>query len=86
MRFSAFSRIKPTAPLDMENDTPIVVSSNQHASTSQIEKETTLLRATSNQNSKKEDEKRVMETTPLEEAEALDKLSDEPEYPSGTKL
>ena len=27
-----------------------------------------------------------IETTPLEEAEALDKLSDEPEYPSGSKL
>lgn len=27
-----------------------------------------------------------METTPVQEAEALDKLSDEPEYPSGAKL
>jgi len=31
-------------------------------------------------------EKRVIETTPIEEAAALDKLSDEPEYPSGIKL
>ncbi len=27
-----------------------------------------------------------METAPLAEAEALDNLSDEPEYPSGLKL
>ncbi|KAL9076715.1 MAG: hypothetical protein Q9161_000700 [Pseudevernia consocians] len=72
----------------MEKDTPAstVVSSSQHASTSQIEKERTLLSASSAQNSQHEGEKRVVETTPLEEAEALEKLSDEPEYPSGAKL
>ena len=31
-------------------------------------------------------EKKDIETTPLEEAEALDKLDDENEYPSGAKL
>ena len=31
-------------------------------------------------------EKKVIEETPLEEAEALDKLDDENEYPSGAKL
>lgn len=31
-------------------------------------------------------EKRVVEETPMEEAAALDKLSDEPDYPSGLKL
>ena len=29
---------------------------------------------------------KIIETTPLEEAEALDKLSDEVEYPTGSKL
>ena len=31
-------------------------------------------------------EQKVVETTGLEEAEALDKLSEEPEYPTGMKL
>ena len=31
-------------------------------------------------------EKRVVEETPVEEAAALDKLSEEPEYPTGAKL
>ena len=31
-------------------------------------------------------EKRMVEETPLEEAAALDKLSDEPDYPTGLKL
>ena len=31
-------------------------------------------------------EKKVIEETPLDEAEALDKLDDENEYPSGAKL
>lgn len=31
-------------------------------------------------------EKKVIETTPVQEAEALEKLSDEPDYPTGAKL
>lgn len=31
-------------------------------------------------------EKRIIDETPMEDAAALDKLSDEPEYPSGLKL
>lgn len=31
-------------------------------------------------------EKKIVEATPLEDAAALDKLSDEPEYPTGLKL
>ena len=88
MKFPTLSRRKPTTPLNMEKDTPAstVVSSSQHASRSQIEKERTFLCASSGQNPQHEGEKRVVETTPLEEAEALEKLSDEPEYPSGAKL
>lgn len=72
----------------MENDTsaPTVIPSSQQTSTSQIEKEKTLLRDASTKNSQYEDEKKVVETTSLDKAEALDKLSDEPEYPSGAKL
>lgn len=71
MKFPSLSRTKPpAAPLNMENHTSVPVV------TSSI----------SRQNSKHENEKNVVETTPLDEAEALDKLSDEPEYPSGAKL
>ena len=31
-------------------------------------------------------EKKIVESTPLEEAMALEKLSEEPEYPTGAKL
>lgn len=31
-------------------------------------------------------EKTIVETSPMEEAAALEKLSDEPEYPTGLKL
>ncbi|CAD6587601.1 MAG: hypothetical protein ASARMPREDX12_002946 [Alectoria sarmentosa] len=86
MKFPTLSRIKPTASLNTEEDTPAVIPSSQHASTSQIEKEIDLLPVSSKESSKDEDEKKDVETTPLDEAEALDKLSDEPEYPSGAKL
>ena len=68
-----------------ENDTA-VISSSQRASTSQSKKEGTSLRTSSRKDSQTEDEKKVIETTPLDEAEALEKLSDEPDYPSGAKL
>lgn len=88
MKFPTLSRTKPTAPLNMETDPPTsaIIPSSQHTSTSRIEKERTLFRASPGQHSEHEDEKRVVETTPLDKAEALDKLSDEPEYPSGAKL
>ena len=68
-----------------ENDTA-VISSSQRTSTSQSKKEGTSLRTSSRKDSQTEDEKKVIETTPLDEAEALEKLSDEPDYPSGAKL
>lgn len=90
MKFPTFSRTTPAVPLNMEHNAPhpapAVISSSQHTSTSQIEKERAVLRAPSRQNSQHEKEKRAVETTPLDEAEALEKLSDEPEYPSGAKL
>ncbi|CAF9938024.1 hypothetical protein IMSHALPRED_000629 [Imshaugia aleurites] len=72
----------------METDNPVTaaMSSSQHTSTSQIEKEGTLSRAHSRQTSQHETEKNTVETTPLDEAEALDNLSDEPIYPQGAKL
>ena len=53
---------------------------------SEKEKEGTPLGRSSEQKSQDETEKKIVETTPLDEAEALDNLSDEPEYPEGAKL
>lgn len=72
----------------MENDTsvPAVNSSSQRSSTSQIEKEQTLGHRVSRNHLQTNDEKKHVETTPLDEAKALETLSDEPDYPSGAKL
>ena len=97
MKFSILSPKKPTAPLNIENDTlaPAAISFSQHTSalrrtptggTTQIEKEKTLLRASFRLSSQHEDEKGSAVTAPLEGVEASHKLSDEPEYPSGAKL
>lgn len=87
MKFPILSRTKRIAPLNMDRDKPApdVSPSTQDSSTSQIEKERTISRS-SRQNSQHEGEKSIVETAPLEEAEALEKLSDEPQYPSGPKL
>ena len=61
-------------------------SSSQHTSMSQIEKVKTLSRASSRHNSQHEQEEKVKGATPLSGGEALDRLSVEPEYPSGVKL
>ena len=65
---------------------PGLIPSSQHTSASHIGKEKSLSRASSQHSSQHEREKRVVETTPLDEAEASDNLSDTPEYPSGLKL
>lgn len=85
MKSPTLSRTKPTRPLNRENDTPALalVLSSQHTSTSQKEEERTLFRPSSRQNSQSGGEKTYVETAPLGEAVAADKLSDEPEYPSG---
>lgn len=78
MKFPDFS---PT-PSSMENDTVIsaVISSSQN------EKEKPLSRASSRQGFRHEKGKGAVNTTLLDEAKAIDNLSEEPEYPSGPKL
>ena len=91
MKLPTFSRPKPTAPTNIEASLPTTSAafSSQSSSTTQIEKETS---ATANcdlsitSKASKGLETKVIEKTPLEEAVALDKLSDEPEYPTGAKL
>ena len=55
-------------------------------SVDQAEKQDSLSSASSRQNTQHEKEKRIVESTPLEEAQTLENLSDEPEYPSGLRL
>lgn len=72
--------------------TPAAIPSSQNTSSSQIEKELEKATPVSHLSSPNDmpvegaGEKKTIETTPLEEAEAVDKLSDEPEYPTGAKL
>ena len=71
MKLPTFSRGK-TAPPAEQTSIPGPLPSSQTSSISEIEKEKEI--------------KDGIETTPIKEAEALDKLSDEPEYPTGAKL
>ena len=84
MKFpTLLTRQKPTASLSIEKDTlgPAVAPSSQQTSIAQAEKETSL-----SLNSQHEREPRIVETSPSDEAQASESLSDEPEYPSGWKL
>lgn len=76
-----------TATNDINNVAKPTVSEN--TSTSQLEKDIpqTSSRSASPRNvDSYYEEKKVVEATPLDEAEALDKLDDEHEYPKGAKL
>ena len=66
---------KPTAS---ENTSMSQLEKDVHASSSRSPS----VRSTGSRDA----EKKVVEETPLEEAEALDKLDDEQEYPTGAKL
>ena len=84
LRSKHASDSKETAP------SPTTLSSSQNTSKTEIEKQAPIA-PSSTLSTKKEfaedqNEKNIIETTPIKEAEALDKLSDEPEYPTGAKL
>lgn len=73
----------------MENSTsvPTVISSSHQTSTTEVENEKTLSTPSSRPSLQHEKEtKEAVGTTPLAEVEALNHLSDEPQYPSGMKL
>ena len=71
MKLPTFSRSKAASPAD-QLPAPGDISLSQNTSSSEIEKE--------------KDAKDLIETTPIQEAKALDKLSDEPVYPTGATL
>lgn len=83
---------RPKGPIGndrmMETSRPSTAVPSQEPSLSNVEKGS-LGGATSPRASTTDvgyGEKRIIETTPVEEAAALDKLSSEPEYPKGLKL
>ena len=88
MKLPTLSRKKPIASLSIEKDTlgPAIAPSSQQTSIAQAEKETSLSCTSSRQNSQYEREPGIVETSPSDEAQASEILSDEPEYPSGWKL
>ena len=71
MKLPTFSRGKAASPAE-QTSLPGPLSSSHTSSISEIEKEKEI--------------KDGVETTPIKELEALDKLSEEPEYPTGAKL
>ncbi len=89
MKFPTLSRSKapPSNSIDESATTPAPRLSSEATSATQTEKETQVSRTSSDSKPIQEDgEISALEKTPIEEAEALDKLSDEPEYPQGAKL
>ncbi|KAL9126067.1 MAG: hypothetical protein Q9217_004825 [Psora testacea] len=101
MKFSklfTFSRAHTSAPTNINSELPATaVPSSVTTSTSQLDKEKEASKAFSRTPSKrsqtsktgeveKQDGPKTVEETPIQEAEALDKLSEEVEYPTGAKL
>ena len=91
MKFALSSRSKATTPnSDASPPTSTVAPSIQKSSATQLEKEEPDIPigtgSTSSNASKGQEKEKVVEETPLEEAAALDKVADEPDYPSGLKL
>ena len=89
MKFPTLSRSKaaPSNNIDESLNTPPPRLSSEATSATQVEKETAVSRASSDSKPVQGNgEKAVIEKTPFEEAEALEKLNDEPEYPQGVKL
>lgn len=99
MRFPSFLPESKKTPTTSNQDDPLPTAANpapsNTTSTSQLEKEE--IKASQDPSISSgvqaheaagdaDGEKTVVEATPIEEAAALDKLSDEPEYPQGAKL
>ena len=74
---------KSTAASVEPSTAPTIEPSTATTSTSDLEKPPVDLERTSLANGGRE---KIVEETAIEEAAALDKLSDEPEYPKGVKL
>lgn len=93
MKFPTLSRSKPA---NNANEAPSIptgpvgLRSSQNTSLTEVEKGTPVVPSrtpsTKSKASQRLGERDVIESTPMKEMEALDKLSEEPEYPTGAKL
>lgn len=90
MKFPTLSRQKPASNVNGAPLPSAGLRSSQNTSSTEVEKGTPIVPSpspsTRNKNASGLGETDVIETTPMKEMEALDKLSDEPEYPTGAKL
>jgi len=90
MKFPTLSRSKPASNAHGAPSTPAGLRSSQNTSSTEMEKEAPIIPSrtpsTKSRASQGLGEKDVVESTPVKEMEALDKLSDEPDYPTGAKL
>lgn len=90
MKFPTLSRSKPASNANEAPSTPAGLRSSQNTSLTEVEKGTPVIPSrTPSPTSKASQhlgENDVIESTPIKEMEALDKLSEEPEYPTGAKL
>ena len=90
MKVPTFLRPKPASGKeDGPSSLPTTLPS-QNTSVTEVEKEIPVATSRTSSVGKKaaeaQGEENIIQTTPLQEAEALDKLSDEAEYPTGAKL
>ena len=90
MKFPALLRSRRASNLKANAPSPTTSSSSHNTSRTEIEKQLPVASSptpsTKNNFPKDRGDEDVIETNPIKEVEALDKLSDEPEYPTGAKL
>ncbi|KAL2049759.1 hypothetical protein ABVK25_009982 [Lepraria finkii] len=90
MKFPTPLRSKASSPpiMDEKTTAPPVVASSGATSVTQLDKELQISRtpSTTSKPLEGDGEKAAIEKTPIEEAAALEKFSEEPEYPIGAKL
>ena len=90
MKFPSWSGSKDASTKPDISPDPTALPSGQSGCDPATEKQNALASTSTSSKSssiaKHEGKKNVAEVTPIHEAEALEKLSDEPEYPAGAKL
>jgi len=90
MKFPTLSRSKQARDVGNRSPKTTALPSSQTTSIADVEKPTNFAPSTTSSirsnAAKNQQEKNVTQITPIQEAEALDKLSGEPEYPTGAKL
>ena len=90
MKFPTLSRSKPATAVNDAPPPTAAQKSSQNTSMDENEKVASAMptrtSSISSKTAQESGDNKVMETTAIKEAEALEKFSDEPEYPTGAKL